>query len=69
MKFALPEIRHNMAGFEALIRLDAEVGDRRFSRIEIDMAATSWFDADMCASLKGERSRLGLKQRATCLGE
>src|SRR5437667_371956 len=40
-----------MAGFEALIRLDAEVGDRRFARIEIDMGTTSWFDADMCARL------------------
>ena len=59
MKFALPEIRHNMAGFEALIRLDDEVGDRRFSRIEIDMAATSWFDADMCAPFGAILYRVG----------
>ena len=59
MKFALPEIRHNMAGFEALIKLDAEVGDRRFSRIEIDMVAASWFDADMCAPFGAILYRIG----------
>ena len=49
MKFSLPEIRHSLSGFEELVRLNAEVDKQRFSRIEIDMMRTSWFDADMCA--------------------
>lgn len=59
MKFSLPEIRHDLAGFVALVCLNAEVGDRRFGRIEIDMAAVSWFDADMCAPFGAILYRIG----------
>lgn len=59
MRFSLPEIRHDLAGFEALIRLNAEVGDRQFGRIEIDMAAVPWFDADMCAPFGAILYRIG----------
>lgn len=50
MKFALPQIRHEQSGFEALVRLHAQTQECRLTRVEIDMAATDWFDADMCAA-------------------
>lgn len=50
MRVALPEIRHNQAGFEALVRLYAQTKDCLFDDIEIDTSAVSWFDADMCAA-------------------
>lgn len=59
MKFSLPEIRHSLSGFEELVRLNAEVDKERFSRIEIDMTTTSWFDADMCAPLGAILYRIG----------
>jgi len=59
MRFLLPEIRHNLSGFEALVRLNAAVGEQRFSNIEIDMLATSWFDADMCAPFGAILYRIG----------
>ena len=47
MRFPLQNIRHDWAGFSALSRLYTEaVG---CSSIEVDMQATSWIDADMCA--------------------
>ena len=49
MKIRLPEIRHNVAGFEALVRLGSKTKECLFDDIEIDMTSTSWFDADMCA--------------------
>lgn len=50
MKFFLPEIRHDQFGFQALVRLGAETQNCLFDDVEIDMSATSWFDADMCAA-------------------
>lgn len=50
MRFPLPEIRHNQAGFEALVCLYAQTKDCFFDNIEIDMSTTSWFDADLCAA-------------------
>ena len=49
MKYELPQIRHNKAGFEVLAHFHAEVRECFFSDIGIDMQKTSWFDADMCA--------------------
>jgi hypothetical protein len=49
VKIRLPEIRHNQEGFETLVRLRSKTKDCLFDDIEIDMALTSWFDADMCA--------------------
>lgn len=46
----MPQIRHEQSGFEALVRLHAQTKDCRLTRIEIDMSATDWFDADMCAA-------------------
>lgn len=46
----LPEIRHDQAGFESLIRLQMQAKDCIFDEIDIDMGATGWFDADMCAA-------------------
>ncbi|MEW6247315.1 MAG: ATP-binding protein [Nitrospirota bacterium] len=51
MKISLPEIRHNRAGFEELVRLHATLEPCRFTTIEIDLAKADWFDADMCAPL------------------
>ena len=59
MKFALPEIRHEQAGFVALVRLASETKDCFFDDIDIDMGATSWFDADMCAAFGAVLYRLG----------
>lgn len=50
MKFILPEIRHDQSGFQALVRLEAEVKDCFFDDVDIDMSTTHWFDADMCAA-------------------
>jgi hypothetical protein len=49
LKIRLPDIRHNVAGFEALVRLGTKTKECLFDAIEIDMTSTSWFDADMCA--------------------
>lgn len=49
MKFALPEIRHNLAGFKELVHLNGELENCRFVTIEIDMTSAGWFDADMCS--------------------
>ncbi|MBW2595184.1 MAG: sensor histidine kinase [Deltaproteobacteria bacterium] len=46
----LPEIRHDKAGFEALVCLHGQAKDCFFDNIDVDMSATSWFDADMCAA-------------------
>lgn len=59
MKFALPEIRHDLAGFEALVCLYAQTKDCLFDDIDIDMGLTSWFDADMCAAFGAVLYRLG----------
>lgn len=59
MKFSLPEIRHNQEGFEALVCLWAQTKDCLFDDINIDMNATTWFDADMCAAFGAILYRLG----------
>lgn len=52
MRFYLPsEIHHDHASFEALADLHAQTEECVFDDVEIDMSATSWFDADMCAAL------------------
>lgn len=59
IKLTLPDIRHDQAGFEALISLYAQTNDCLFDDICIDMGATSWFDADMCAVFGAILYRLG----------
>ena len=59
MKVALPLIQHDQGGFEALVSLYAQMKDCFFENIEIDMTATVWFDADMCAALGAILYRLG----------
>jgi hypothetical protein len=49
MNILLPEIRHNQAGFSALVWLWAETKDCFLEEIEIDLIGVGWFDADMCA--------------------
>ncbi len=48
-----------LSGFEALVRLNAEVGKQRFSKIEIDMTTTAWLDADMCSPFGAILYRIG----------
>ncbi len=50
MRFALPAIRHDQTSFEALARLHAQTKKCWFDDVEIDMGATTWFEADMCAA-------------------
>ncbi len=50
MNFALPTIRHDRYGFEALARLHSQTERCFCNDIEIDMKAAVWFDADMCAA-------------------
>lgn len=59
MNSSLPEIHHDQAGFEALIRLYAQTKDCVIDDITIDMRATTWFDADMCAAFGAILYRLG----------
>ena len=59
VKVHLPEIRHNQAGVDALVRLHAKTKECFLDDIEIDMTATGWFDADMCAALGAILYRLG----------
>ncbi len=49
MKYPLTDIRHNPTGFETLIGLYAKYASSKFTKIEVDMGHTTWFDADMCA--------------------
>ena len=50
MRFHLPEIHRNPAGFDALAYLHAQTKELLFDDIEINMKETHWFDADMCAA-------------------
>lgn len=50
MIVSLPEIRHDLSGFQALTSLWAETKDCFFESIEIKLDGTSWLDADMCAA-------------------
>ena len=59
MRHELPEIRHDRSGFAALVRLAAETEECLFDDIEIDMHATGWLDADMCAPFGAILYRLG----------
>lgn len=59
MNIHLPVIRHEQSGFEALTDLYAKTELCAFEDIEIDMSATSWLDADMCAALGAILYRIG----------
>lgn len=59
MKLFLPDIRHNQSGYEALIGLCAATSECAFEKIELDMAGTIWFDADMCAAFGAILYHLG----------
>lgn len=59
MKLPLPEVRHNQAGFEALVSLYTQTNDCFLDNVELDMSATTWFDADMCAAFGAILYRLG----------
>lgn len=50
MRLALPAIRHDYEGLAALTRLYAQTKGCFLDEVEIDMEATNWFDADMCAA-------------------
>ncbi len=62
MKIALPPIRHDRPGFEALIRLHEQTKNCLFEDIEIDMTAVHWVDADMCAAFGAILYRLGYSE-------
>lgn len=59
MNLSLSEIRHDQAGFEALVCLLAQTKDGLFDDIDINMSATTWFDADMCAAFGAILYRMG----------
>ncbi len=50
MRFYLPQIHHDYESFEVLTSLYTRTKEYIFEEIEIDMQATHWFDADMCAA-------------------
>jgi hypothetical protein len=56
--FQLPEIQHDLSGFQALTNLWAQTKDCLFEEIEIHLDETSWFDADMCAAFGAVLHRL-----------
>ena len=49
MKVALPDIRHDLHGFNQLVLLWAKTQDCFWNDIDIDMSQVRWLDADMCA--------------------
>lgn len=51
MRFPLPQIHHDYESFAALARLYAQTENCFLERVEIDMSAATWFEADMCAAL------------------
>ncbi len=51
MRFPLPVIHHDEESFKELAYLHARTRECFFADVEIDMSATHWFDADMCAAL------------------
>jgi hypothetical protein len=59
VKIHLPVIRHEQSGFAALTDLYAKTELRAFEDVEIDMSATSWLDADMCAAFGAILYRIG----------
>ena len=50
MKFPLSAIHHDRAGFMSLARLHAKTQNCFLDDIDLDMGATDWLDADMCAA-------------------
>ncbi len=59
MKFSMPTIYHDQEGFEYLVNLHSKTRKYLYENIKIDMQATDWFDADMCAALGAILYRLG----------
>ena len=59
MKFNLPPIRRDHVSFETLANLYAQTKESVFEDIVIDMSATNWFDADMCAAFGAILHSLG----------
>lgn len=59
LRHTLSDIRHDQAGFEALVRLSSSLEAARFSNLEISMSRVGWFDADMCAPLGAVLYRIG----------
>lgn len=51
MKLSLPQIRHDQAGFEALVHFAKLTEECFFDVVEVDLSTTTWLDADMCAAL------------------
>ena len=47
----LPQVRHDRGSFDVLACLHAQSKECFLDEVEIDMKATHWFDADMCAAL------------------
>lgn len=58
MRYVVPEIRHNFAGYQTIARLASQTEDYVLERIEFDMSSTRWFDADMCAAFGAMLYRL-----------
>ncbi|MCY4117666.1 MAG: hypothetical protein OXF55_12340 [Caldilineaceae bacterium] len=59
MKFNLPEIKHDYSGFFALAKFYEQSKECVLEDIEIDLNATWWLDADMCAAFGAILYRLG----------
>lgn len=59
MRVLLSEIRHDLAGFDALVCFHRQAEGCCFDDVEVDLGATAWFDADMCAALGAILYRLG----------
>jgi hypothetical protein len=59
MRLCLPEICHDQAGFEALVHFQAQTRECSWEDIVLDMGATKWFDADMCAPFGALLYRVG----------
>ena len=61
MRFYMPEIHHDHASFEVLTSLYSKTKECLFDDVEIDMQATRWFDADMCAAFGAILHSLGTR--------
>jgi len=59
LKVRLPVIRHDKAGFEALVHLYAQTKSQSLEDIQLDLTDASWIDADMCSALGAILYRLG----------
>ena len=56
-----PEIRHDFHGFQLLINLIIQTKTCFLETIEINMQATTWFDADMAAAFGAILYKLGME--------